>query len=465
MRIATRLSAILLLALAALAFGAPAASEYRLAAPAAPTGVQATQGSYTDRIRVTWNAVPTANYYKVYRCMSSSCQWLGLLPLATVTGTTYDNYVSNANYKYYYRVRSCSSSSESSCGAWSWPIAVGWVKPERPSYISATDGTYTHKVRVTWGPVSDATGYRVYRGTNSQGYSTSTLVSGATEWNDGNITPGLRYYWWVAAYNANTGALSSLRGHDRGYRALSAPAGFGATDGAYCDKTRLLWDSVVGASSYTIERATSQYGSYGTIAQGVNILSYNDLSGTPSQIYYYRVRAKASDPEVNPSLPSNADSGFRGIPPAPSGIFATDGTIADRVNIHWGARTGALYYRLYRGTNPSFTVTLADYIQGTSYDDYSAVPGTVYYYRVASRNGCGSGTTGSADSGYRPTPTNTTIPTTTPVPSVTPQPTSTRTPDPTSQAEPPTQTPTPTETVYFRPTDYTWLPLTIRASQ
>jgi len=457
MRIATRLSAFVLLAIAVLAFGGPAASEYRLAAPSAPTNVQATQGThgYHDRIKVTFSA-PDANSYRVYRQFEGGVNWT---VYARVSGTEYYDYGAHPNYKYDYRVRACATSSWTDCSALS-DVARGWLDAGLPGNLQASDGAYTNKVRITWNESPNATAYKLYRGTGTQGYNSGPITLNGvsyTSWDEMNIVPGRYYYWWVRGYNSHTGDYSSFGPYNRGWQQLTAPLDFAAGDGLSCSQTRLVWDYVEGATSYSIYRGNSPSSYTEEWSVGQTTDEFNDFSGNASQVYYYWVKARSTETGHGPS--SGSDTGFRGVPPAPSGIFATDGTIANRVNIHWGARTGAIYYRLYRGTNPSFVVSLQDYIQGTSYDDYSAVPGTVYYYRVASRNGCGSGDTGTYDSGYRPTPTTTTMP------SVTPQPTSTRTPEPTSQAPPPTETATPTATIYFRPTDYTWLPLTLRSGE
>jgi len=314
MRIATRLSAFLLLALTALAFGAPAASEYRLAAPAAPTNVQATQGSYTNKIRITWNSASGANSYRVYRSMSYNGPWT--VYIATPSGTTYDDYFSNAGYKYYYRISSCTYSSGASCGAMSYPPATGWVKPEAPSYISATDGAYTSKVRISWGAVDDATAYKLYRGTDTDGYNSGPItIGGATYWDELNIVPGRTYYWWVRAYNSATNSTSSFKGPNSGYRQLAAPTGFVATDGIYCDKTKLVWNYAEGATSYTITRGDSPSSHNQTWSVGQTTQEFYDYSGNASQVYYYWVKACSTDTGCGPSTLYN--DGFRGVPPRP----------------------------------------------------------------------------------------------------------------------------------------------------
>ncbi|MCP3959476.1 MAG: fibronectin type III domain-containing protein [bacterium] len=58
--------------------------------PATPTNVQASDGDFPDRIRVTWDEVPGATSYKVYR-RSAAISWPPGGPSAEVTTTTYDS--------------------------------------------------------------------------------------------------------------------------------------------------------------------------------------------------------------------------------------------------------------------------------------------------------------------------------------------------------------------------------------
>jgi len=92
------------------------------------------------------------------------------------------------------------------------------------------------------------------------------------------------------------------------------------------------------------------------------------------------------------------------VPPAPTNVQASDETYCDRVHVTWNSSTGADEYRVYRDGS-----SLSSWQSGTSYDDYSANPGTVYTYQVRARNSCGESELGTGNYGYRkaapPTPT------------------------------------------------------------
>ncbi len=77
----------------------------------APTGVSASDGTYSDRIRVTWNTVAGATHYKLYRATTSSSA-----AAIAITGwqvaASYDNFVPGGDL-YYYWVKAAASSGGS----------------------------------------------------------------------------------------------------------------------------------------------------------------------------------------------------------------------------------------------------------------------------------------------------------------------------------------------------------------
>ena len=70
-----------------------------------------------------------------------------------------------------------------------------------PSGVSATDGTYTDKVQITWDPVCSVTGdtlYKVYRSTSET--DVKTFLDGSlsnTRYDDTTAKQGTIYYYWI----------------------------------------------------------------------------------------------------------------------------------------------------------------------------------------------------------------------------------------------------------------------------
>lgn len=84
--------------------------------------------------------------------------------------------------------------------------------PAAPTNVSASQGTYSNLVRVTWSASSGASGYKVW--TNSAGDTSSAAVAvsgvSATNWDDttGGVS-AITYYWVQATNDDGAGELSS----------------------------------------------------------------------------------------------------------------------------------------------------------------------------------------------------------------------------------------------------------------
>jgi hypothetical protein len=77
------------------------------------------------------------------------------------------------------------------------------VAPNTPTGVSATDGTHTDKVAVTWNAAAGATAYEVWRHTadDSAGAAHIVTVAGTT-YDDTTAAAGTGYHYWVKARNA-----------------------------------------------------------------------------------------------------------------------------------------------------------------------------------------------------------------------------------------------------------------------
>ena len=96
-----------------------------------------------------------------------------------------------------------------------WTVIV----PDAPASVSATDGTYSDKVTVSWSAVSGATSYCVYRYTSSSsGLATELGSTASPSYVDTTATPGVTYYYWVKAYRSDNGQYSAFSSCDSGYR-------------------------------------------------------------------------------------------------------------------------------------------------------------------------------------------------------------------------------------------------------
>lgn len=372
-------------------------------APTAPTGVSASDGTSTAKIRITWNASSGATDYKVYRNTSDSSASAKLLA-SSVKTSYYDDTTAEVGTTYYYWVVAHNSIGDSDYSASDY----GWrayAVPDAPTGVSATDGTRTDGVAVTWNSVSGATSYSVWRSDTSSSASASCLMNGitATSYTDTTAVEGKTYWYWVKA--TNQGGTSAFSASDTGSRKVSAPSaptGVKASDGLSSTEIVVSWTAVASAASYSVWRSeSSSSGSAQQIASGLTTTSYADTSAVVGKTYYYWVKATNVG---GTSGFSASDTGYLANISGPTNVSASDGAYTDFVRISWTAPQNASSCEVWRGTVNAYS--LAEMIgrtTSTSYDDSDAQPGMRYYYWVKAITTSGAASAFSAsDSGYRP---------------------------------------------------------------
>ena len=352
-----------------------------------PVNVQATDGQYGDKVIITWPACTGASHYRVYRNTSnlvadnmfiSGTTWIGdtsFIDLTAVLGTTY-----------YYWVRA--SKSELGYYASSYSSAnTGWVGFITAPNVSASDGTYTDKVDISWNTVVGASHFRLYRNTINDPASSVAISTWQTALTYPDITAvtGTIYYYWVKASQDASGTVATgLGGGDNGFRNFLPPTNVEADGGTSTVFTHISWQASAGAAKYQVYRGlNSTFSSAIPISNWQTFLTFKDYSGTPGFLYYYWVKA-AGDTLLTISSESAYNTGFRKIS-APQ-VDATTGLFTNKVVITWQAATGATYYQIRRSTieNPTLTTTIRGYVKTSllSFEDITAVQGQYYNYYV-----------------------------------------------------------------------------------
>ena len=375
-------------------------------APSAPSDANASEGIYTDKVRVTWSAATGATSYQIWRHTANNSA--AAAQVGTSASSPYDDTSSVAGTTYYYWVKAVNTSGSSGFS----PTAMGWriasaTAPSTPSGVSASDGAYTDKVRVTWTAATGATGYQIWRHTADNSAAASQLGAIAfTTYDDTSAVAGTTYYYWVKATNsAGASAFSSSSTGRRSapVAAPSAPSGLSASDSTYTDKVRVTWTAASGATGYQIWRHTINMPSGASQLGTTTATIYDDTSAVAGSMYYYWLKATNSG---GTSAFSSSVIGRRAqsetLPSAPTGVSASDGTYTAKIKIGWNAVSGATDYQVWRNTaNDSTSASLLATTTATTYEDtIPETAGVKVYYWVTARNNLGSGAFSQSDSGY-----------------------------------------------------------------
>jgi hypothetical protein len=384
--------------------------EIEVTKPLSPTGISASDGTYTDKVQVAWTASADATTYQVFRHTSNTSSAASELT-GNHPASPYNDTSAVAGTTYYYWVKACNSAGCSGFSTSDSGYRASEVsKPSPPTDISASDGTYTDKVQVSWTASADASYYQVFRNTSNDSSSAGALTGShlSSPYNDTSAGAGTTYYYWVKA--CNSAGCSGFSASDSGYRATegttpSPPTNVSASDGTYTDKVQVSWTASAGATTYQVFSHTSNNSSSATPLADSTSSPYNDTSAEAGTTYYYWVKACNS---TGCSGFSASDSGYRATegttPSPPTNVSASDGTYTDKVQVSWTASAGATTYQVFSHTsnNSSSATQLAD-STSSPYNDTSAEAGTTYYYWVKACNSAGCSGFSASDSGYRAT--------------------------------------------------------------
>lgn len=170
-----------------------------------------------------------------------------------------------------------SDASGDDCG---WLDQIVWtptpVLPDAPTGVSATDGTYSDKVSISWTGSSGATSYNLYRSTTSTRPSAAMKTGVTSPYSDTTATPGTKYYYWVSAVNS---AGSSYSSYDTGYRSVLLSVG----------ATTASFDAEGGTGTIAVTANTSW-----SATADVDWITFTTSSGSGSGNVVYIVAANPS---------------------------------------------------------------------------------------------------------------------------------------------------------------------------
>lgn len=170
------------------------AMGYALVSAQKVLNVTATQGTLYGKCELAWTPNPTATGYDIYRSAAAGSK--GSLLVSSVTEPPYDDNMGLDNTHYFYTVVAKNALGVSTDS----DQAEGWAKvPRIISDLAASQGTVTDKVRLTWTPVSDATGYEIWQSTTAAGVPTKIATASASPYDDSTVSGAAVYYYTVKA--------------------------------------------------------------------------------------------------------------------------------------------------------------------------------------------------------------------------------------------------------------------------
>ncbi|MCI7813266.1 MAG: S8 family serine peptidase [Lachnospiraceae bacterium] len=250
----------------------------------------------TSQVKVTWSRISDADGYRVYRRVPGGT-WIRLKTIAGNSTSSYTDTTVEPGKKYSYTVRAYKKSgAEIVMGEFDSNGLTVITGLDTPVLKSATCVSY-NSINVTWTPVTNAMGYRIYRRETS---STLWRLVGritrqsSSSFVDKTAVTGTQYHYTVRATCAYDGVLKASAYQSPGVigKAVlddTAITAIGNSDSGI----KMVWNKVSGATGYTIYRSTSSSTGFTKVKtiQSAQTTSWTDSGVTAGKTYYYKLRA------------------------------------------------------------------------------------------------------------------------------------------------------------------------------
>ncbi|GAB5534291.1 MAG: hypothetical protein Rubg2KO_05400 [Rubricoccaceae bacterium] len=283
-------------------------------------------------------------------------------------------------------------------------LATLLVAPAALAQFNATNGltsstpTPEAHVELTWtatgaaGELYQISRARIVAGVPQTEQVLAVQPETSTEYLDTSARPDVEYRYCLTPQSTGTASCAN------GARKLRRPATLTASDSTRIDGITLTW---VDASSVELGYVVYR-GAPGAAPNTLTAIDtttadatgYLDIDVDPLQATQYCVGLLDGSGGVATATPDVCDVGTRGVVLPPAGVIASDGQFNDRIRVAWATRSG-VSYTVYRDG-----VLLASPLTGPSYDDPTAVDGTIYTYCVTATNAEGE-SVASCDTGQR----------------------------------------------------------------
>jgi len=253
----------------------------------APQNLGATDGLFTNKVRLTWDAIPGATHYEIWRNAVND-PTTAIMIDEGITDTVYGDSTVIPEKQYFFWVKATNSFTKSDLSNGddgSMDLAI-------PENVQASVLTFDNGVLITWSAVNGATTYHVkyiLAENRKRAARATDEIAPETEFWHTTAIPGQRYFYQVRAENPfGHSEYSAAR---FGIQAMKKPEIF-ASKRTYPEKIRVSWTNIEGATEYRLYR--SKQDDFNTAE-----ILYNSVIGTSQEDatidtdhFYYWVEAR-----------------------------------------------------------------------------------------------------------------------------------------------------------------------------
>ncbi|HPO48833.1 MAG TPA: C1 family peptidase [Spirochaetota bacterium] len=366
--------------------------------PESPVNVAASQGAYSDRVRISWDTVNGAISYVVYRGEKENSDYYEI-------GRTNENSFFDMNVKpnknYFYSVVASSDSGDSDYSA----IGIGFTKSKNakigiPQNIQGE--SKENIIYLRWDKVENATGYFVYRYSKKSEDYLKIAESKIAKFKDSKVKVNSKYWYVISAFNDEGESSKSetiqVRVEEEQKKAEKprSPNNLSVINSDSDNLLKINWDKVADAQNYYLIRWYKPLKDWEVIGY-VNGSSYLDKEVKEGVLYYYTL---CSVNEYGYSDYAKYQTGFVGKntfkTSAPKTASASQGKFIDRIEIRWGEASEAENYRIKKTyskkNDKDFKSKIIDVgpFKNNNWTDFDVTDGYIYSYEIISYDRLGN---------------------------------------------------------------------------
>ncbi|TAK66249.1 MAG: T9SS type A sorting domain-containing protein, partial [Bacteroidetes bacterium] len=333
-----------------------------------PTNFSATDGTYPDRVKLTWRnpAQPIFDH------------WLmrdgNVLQAHVPAGDTmFIDTTAQPGVTHTYCMFSSDGAHESKSVCDNGGIGI----LPAPANVVASDSLFDDMITVTWEDTSNLEDKFIIARSDGK---RDTLAANTTSFTDMLATPGTEYTFCVTAVSANGGESQPVC--DNGTRAIVlAPDTLIASDSIFENRTVLAWSSK--STKVVLFKIFRDGKQIATRSSGTR--TYEDFDGVANKKYDYAISAMDARGNESRRIHATGSRALRG----PSNLLVTKNAFEDKIVLTWqdnsGFETG---YRIRRSFVDGIYEIAELEPNRTSFTDssYGNISGVEYHYYVDAYN-------------------------------------------------------------------------------